>query len=434
MRPRRDRPLGADDSSPVSTGWEVIDDEDVIGTASVRLLSTCTDRGDRLAALSLLGLLLDHAGESGRIRLPLGTLARELDVEPERVVRLLQRLLAVEAVRTEGDAVVVVGSHPPDAPLLRPSRFLANLAAVLEREPSLAASSHAGGSPGTRGVLTPRPQPALKRRVVMALGVGLAAMVLTTTPSGDPRTDLRSVTAPADSPGRAPLATEPTPRNRSAPNPPAGGGSRPAPEDPRLAPADQPPPASGAGGSTDGGFGRPEPQRGSGGDGPVLRPAVPRLPATPTGPRPGVDVAKPEPDRPRPVPAPSRPDPPTPPDPGGTCPSGVPEAAVSASQVLGDWPGSVLDPVGERVLLVTGTVTNNSEAAITIETIEIGTGEGTDRMVGLAGPVPFTVVPGGVADWEARLLLGLAPVVDPLADVRVVSWSWADPNLVGCPT
>ena len=51
---RRGEGTGPDDSPAVSAGWEVIDDEDVIGTASARLLSTCADRGDRLAALSLL--------------------------------------------------------------------------------------------------------------------------------------------------------------------------------------------------------------------------------------------------------------------------------------------------------------------------------------------------------------------------------------------
>lgn len=435
VRPRANgtRP---DDPAPVSAGWEVIDDEDVIGTASARLLSTCPDRGDRLAALSLLGLLLDHADDAGRIRLPLDTLASELDVEPERVVRLLQRLLAVEAVRTEGDAVVVVGSHPSDAPLLRPSRFLANLAAVLEREPSLAPSGVAGEFPRTAGAMARRTRPASSRRVLVALGVGLAAMVLTTTPSGDPRTDLRSLPAPADSPGRASWATRPVPRNTAASAPAVAGAGQPATEESRLAPEDEAPPASDAGDRASGGSGQAQPQRGSGGDGPVARPVNPRLPAMPTRRTPGVDVGAPGPDRSRPVsPTPTtRPDPPTPPDAGLTCPSGFPEAVVSASEVLVDWPGSVLDPVGDRILLVTGTVGNPTEAAVTIETIEVGTGDGPDRVVGLAGPVPLTIAPEGIADWEARLVLGLVPVTDPVADVRVVHWSWSDPGLVGCPS
>ena len=433
---RRSDGTGPDESAPVSAGWEVIDDEDVIGTASARLLSTCADRGDRLAALSLLGLLLDHADEAGRIRLPLDTLASELDVEPERVIRLLQRLLAVEAVRTEGDAVVVVGSHPSDAPLLRPSRFLANLAAVLEREPSLAPSGVAGESPRTAGAIVLRARPASRRRVLVALGVGLAAMVLTTTPSGDPRTELRSITAPADSPGRAPWATRPAPRNAAAAAPAVAGTDQATRDDPRPSPGDQAPPVPDAGDRAGGGSGEAQPQGGSGGDGPVVRPVVPRPPAMPTGRLPRGDVAVPGSDRPRPVsPTPTtRPDPPAPPDAGRPCPSGLPEAVVTASEVLVDWPGSVLDPVGDRVLLVTGTVSNTTEAAFTIETIEVGTGEGPDRVVGLAGPVPLTIGPGGIADWEARLVLGHVPVPEPLADVQVVSWSWSDPDLVGCPS
>lgn len=107
---------------------------------------------------------------------------------------------------------------------------------------------------------------------------------------------------------------------------------------------------------------------------------------------------------------------------------------MAAIHVLGVWPGSILDPVDERVLQVTGTVTNNSEEAITIDTIEVGTGEGTDRVVALAGPAPFTLVPGGTADWEAELVTRIAPLVDPLADVRVMRWSWVEPGLDGCPT
>lgn len=434
VRPRAG--TGPDDPAPVSAGWEVIDDEDVIGTASARLLSTCPDRGDRLAALSLLGLLLDHADEAGRIRLPLDTLASELNVEPERVVRLLQRLLAVEAVRTEGDAVVVVGSHPSDAPLLRPSRFLANLAAVLEREPSLASAGVAGEAPRTAEAMARRTPTAPRRRVLVALGVGLAAMVLTTTPSGDPRTDLRSLPAPADSAGRAPWATRPVPQNTPASAPEVAGEGQPAREEPAVAPEEDAPPAPDAGDGASGRSGPAQPQPGSGGDGPVLRPVIPRPPAMPTQRTPRVDVGVPGPDRSRPgSPAPTtRPDRPTPPDPGRTCPSGFPEAVVSTSEVLVDWPGSVLDPVGDRILLVTGTVSNTTETAVTIETIEVGTGEGADRVVGLAGPVPLTIGPGGIADWEARLLLSLVPEGEPVADVRVVRWSWSDPGLVDCPS
>ena len=431
MRPRSDG-TGPDDSVRVGAGWEVIDEEDVIGTASARLLSTCPDRGDRLAALSLLGLLLDHADEAGRIRLPFDTLAGELDIEPERVVRLLQRLLAVEAVRTEGAAVVVVGSHPNDAPLLRPSRFLANLAAVLEREPSPALSGPAGEFPRTAGAAVLRARPASRRRVLVALGVGLAAMVLTTTPSGDPRTELRSITAPADS--RAPGAARPAPRNTTAPAPAVPGADGPRHEDPRLAPQDEVPPASGTADRSRAGSGQAQPQRG---DGLIRRPVIPRPPAMPTPRPPGGNVAVPAPERPRPVAPPPtiRPDPPaTVPDPGITCPSGTPEAVVSATEMLVDWPGSVFEPVGEQVLLVTGTVSNTTEAAVTIESIEVGTGDGPDRVVGPAGPVPLTIGPGGVAEWEARLHLGQLPVADPLTDVRVVGWSWTDPNFVGCPS
>jgi len=186
-------------------GWDVIDGDDVVGIASARLLSTCADRAERLAALSLLGLLLDHADEAGRIRLPLDALARELDVEHDRAVRLLQHLVVVEAVHAEGDAVVVVGNHSGGS-ALAPSRFLANLMTVLEREPAGSAPGHTGPVRKATGAWT-QPEPRSRRRFLVALGVGVAAMALATAPSGDPVTSLRSVSAPEAPTGRAPWAT-----------------------------------------------------------------------------------------------------------------------------------------------------------------------------------------------------------------------------------
>ena len=407
-------------------GWEVIDDGDIIGTASARLLSTCPDRGERLAALSLLGLLLDHSDEDGRIRLPLDTLARELGVEPQRVVRLLRQLLAVEAVRTEGDAVVVVGSHLAGS--LPASRFLANLVTVLERQPSVPASVSDGARPGAPGTVTDRPSPGPKRRLVAAVGIALVAMALATAPSGDPRTSLRSVAPPASS-----AATPPPPPLRPFAGPPAGERSGVVPAAPGPAEGRSPGvPADGATAAGDTDLAVPP----SGGAGDPSNRGPRSTPPDQAPPRSGAPSVAGEPGGSRPpsiAPSPA-PGATAPSDQHRPCPSGGPEAVVSTSEQPGVWPGSVLDLVDQRAVQVTGTVTNDSEGTITIDAIEVGIGQGLERVVAPAGPVPMTVEPGGAATWEASVLVVPASLLDAVADVRVVSWSWAEPDLVDCTT
>lgn len=411
---------------PEGAGWEVIDDEDVIGTASARLLSTRADRGDRLAALSLLGLLLDHSDHDGRVRLPLDTLARELGVEPQRVVQLLQRLLTVEAVRAEGDAVVVVGRHRAGS--LPASRFLANLVTVLERQPSLPASG-AGGSPPSTAPAFARSPAVFGHRLVAAVGVALVAMALATAPSGDPRTALRSMAPPTASSATPSSASLPS--GAASPAPPGDERSPVAPEEPTAAPEGSPSDAGDVNEPVDG-TERAVPPGGPGDAsiaGPRSRPPEegPALPVAPS-------VVESGPSRPPEVAARPTTGVVAPRDEGRVCPSGAPEAAVSTSEQLDVWPGSVLDLVEERAVQVRGTVTNNSEEAITIEAVEVGIGQGIRRVVASAGPMPLTVAPGDTATWEATLLVSPALLLDMIADVRVMSWSWAEPDLVDCPT
>lgn len=404
--------------------WDVIDGDDVVGTASARLLSTCADRAERLAALSLLGLLLDHADEAGRIRLPLDALARELDVEHDRAVRLLQHLVVVEAVHAEGDAVVVVGDHSGGS-ALAPSRFLANLMTVLEREPAGSAPGHTGPVRKATGAWT-QPEPRSGRRFLVALGVGVAAMALATAPSGDPVTSLRSVSAPEAPTGRAPWATAapaPTPTTlvtgegpeANAELGPAGidgpaRGQSPASRDEASEVARQPGAAA-----DEPGVSRPAPR--------VSEPSPPELQPSPEGP-----PASPSPPAPPPVPAPAD-RPATAADPAVACPSGGPEARVSGTSRLGAGPSNVLDLVGERILQVTGTVVNTSQAAVTVVTVEISAGQGADREVESAGTVPVAIPPGGTATWETRLLAGGDAPSETRIDVRVTDWSWVEPSL-----
>lgn len=428
------RPAGDDvsgDRAMAADGWEVIDGDDVVGTASARLISTCADRTERLAALSLLGLLLDHADESGRVRLPLDALARELGAEADRTVRLLQHLVAVEAVYAEGDAVVVAGAQTREH-ALKPSRFLANLMTVLEREPP-GSPPRRTGAPGRYPSALNRPAPRPRHRVLVALGVAVVAMALATAPSGDPATTLRTGSPPDAPTGRAPWATfVPTP----APTPTAPGtveesvatGDDPGPgadDGPALpgSPVDDGSPAGS--GRPDGATDEP-PALGSGGSGAEPSPSLPAptpewaagRPSTPGRP-PGSGAAGGS----------------STPDPSEVCPVGGPEATVAGTQLLGIGPSNVLDIVGERVLLVTGTVVNTSSAAVFVAEVEVESGQGTDREVELVGTVPVDIPPGGTAGWEARLLAGVTLPSQAPVGARVTEWSWVDPGLAArCPS
>lgn len=415
---RSDHPANTGTGRGIDAGWDEIDWEDVIGTASARLLTTCPDRLDRLAALSLLGLLLDHADEAGRVRLPLDTLAQELEVEPERAVRLLQRLLAVEAVHSEGDAVVVAGGHPASGHPMRPSRFLANLMAVLEREYTVPAPNRVHDAATGGGV--PRPRPKSTRRALVAVGVGLAVMTLATAPSGDPGASLRTVAPPAPS-GRAPWATDPAQTNTPGSTVDVSGEQATGTDD-RRAPGDDVAGASPAPGPVGADAGPSRPLEGTDEDGRVPRPQRQGpYPRTPSGDTPG-----PIPSRPVPASLPTRP---APSDRQRTCPPVVPELVVTGTSLLATGPRSVLDVIGEPVLQVTGTVANTSDEVVTIEAIEIRAGEAPDQAIGSVLTVPLFISPGGTASWEARLPAGPGIPVEPPVDARIVAWSWTDPDL-----
>lgn len=412
------------------TGWDVIDEHDVVGTASARLLSTGVARCDRLAALSLLGLLLDHADEAGRIRLPLDALAGELEVEVDRAVRLLQHLVAVEAVHAEAGAVVVVGHHSQGGDMA-PSRFLANLMTVLERDPVASGPQHSGPARRMTGARH-QSEPGTRRRALVALSVGLAAMALTTAPSGEPVTSLRTVSAPSAPTGRPPWATlVPTPTSSTLITGEVLTGEVLTGEG--LA-ADDEPGRAGDDDSGRGGVSAPgeeasevagEPGAGNAGD--ARAPGRSELSPPPLRTSPERPSTGSSPPGPPPAPAPGD-RPATPPVAGITCPVGGPEANVSGTVLLGAGPSNALDLAGERTLQVSGTVVNTSEAALTVTAVEVGAGQGADRRVEATGTVPVAIPPGGTATWEVRLLAGVSSATEPGMDVRVTDWSWVDPG------
>lgn len=431
---RRGNQAGTATPGVAGSGWDLIDGDDVIGTASARLLSTCADRGERLAALSLLGLLLDHADEAGRVRLPLDSLARELDVEVDRTVRLLQHLVSVEAVHAQGDAVMVTGTHAGDA-TLAPYRFLANLMTVLEREPAGSTPSRSAPMGRTAGAVARHD--ARRHRFRIALGVALAAMAVATAPSGDPATSLRTVAAPSAPDGRAPWATVATTTTTPASTALASEDAPVTTDDPSASEDDAPERSPG-----------PEPrdttpetttdQQSQAIPDPsgTQRPTPGRVQPSPPDPPRSVDGAPTQPLPTGPPKASTLPDPPTPPDQGEACPLRPPQATVSSIEMVGAGPSNALDVIGERMVSVRGTVVNAADdAAITVSTVEVQAGLGTDRVVALVSPVPIAIPPGGTATWETTLMAKPAAPLLALVDASVTDWSWSDPDVAaGCPS
>jgi hypothetical protein len=103
--------------------------------------------------------------------------------------------------------------------------------------------------------------------------------------------------------------------------------------------------------------------------------------------------------------------------------------------MVGAGPSNALDVIGERMVLVRGTVVNAADAAITVSTVEVQAGVGTDRVVALVSPVPIAIPPGGTATWETTLMAKPAASLLALVDVSVTDWSWSDPDVAaGCPS
>ncbi|HUF32510.1 MAG TPA: hypothetical protein VMN58_04785 [Acidimicrobiales bacterium] len=103
--------------------------EDVVGTASVRLLRAGVSRPERLEALRLLGILGGHADGSGRVRLRLEVLAGEFAIPEAVAARSLRHLVTGDVVRLLGGDLVVAGVEPPVHGGLRLADFLDHVAA-----------------------------------------------------------------------------------------------------------------------------------------------------------------------------------------------------------------------------------------------------------------------------------------------------------------
>lgn len=120
--------------------------EDLVGTASVRLLRAGIPRPQRLDALRLLGLLGDHADGSGRVRLRLEVLAGEFAIPEAVAARSLRHLVSIDVVRLLGGELIVAGVEPPIQGGLRLADFLDQVAASFADDvPAPSRAAHSDG-------------------------------------------------------------------------------------------------------------------------------------------------------------------------------------------------------------------------------------------------------------------------------------------------
>lgn len=429
--------------------WGPVDD-DPVGTASARLLAAGVGRRDRLDALSLLGLLGDHADHDGLVRLPLSTLAGEFSMPAARARRLLAVLVEVGAVAAREEGLAVVAWQPSGAEGLRLAAFLANVATVVDAEPDggdvlLTTGSAPPAPPLPTAVGAPRRR---REPVLVAALTAAAALLATLAPSPAPSTALRTVTSsplapvladggppsPAVSGSRAEAETSP-----AGPAPPGPASAPPAPdalgteERPGL---DSPAVATGLSGpSSDG----PASVAGSPDLAPAARTArgspVPsrspslRSPAVPSpSPSPGASL-------PEPTPPPS----PSPPAPGPVvCPIVEAPFVIVDSVVAGGGPVEGLAGfAGPTLLEITGTVVNPAASGVVIGLLEIGVDLGQGRVVLAGSPPPITVPAEGDGPWRwtSTLPAGSATPDRDDVDAVVLRWRWLDAALAeACPT
>jgi hypothetical protein len=99
--------------------------DDVVGITSARLRADGVTAEARLQALRLLGILEAVAGPDLQVRRELAAVAVEFGIPDAEAERSLERLLAVGAVRSDGDELVLAGAEPPARGGIRLQDFLA---------------------------------------------------------------------------------------------------------------------------------------------------------------------------------------------------------------------------------------------------------------------------------------------------------------------
>ncbi len=399
-----------------------------MGEASARLLVAGAARPDRLDALNLLGLLIDHADPEGLVRLPFETLSGEFGVEAGRGRELLEALMAVGVVRAVGDGVAVGGTPPVHAGAFRLSGYLANVATVLDPPagsgPPAPAEPAVGAPPipvlrGRRGASHPLAARVLPRALV-GVAAALAVVWSTASPSGEP-TAVRTGDGSSVPTGRAPWAVTPTTVTAGQAMAPVGDDPSPPPASP-VAPVTPAVPTR-EGNRTD--AGRPEPAPGAP-ESPDEASSTSPPPGRPL--TPGTPPARPAPRTPAPPRAPG-PVVPPPEEPGSRCPVGTPGAEVLDVRLLPAVGPGLLTVLAEPGVEVRGTLGNPTDADLVVRSFEVRVGEVESAPRVAGSPAPLPVPAGGSAEWRVVLPPEVGFPHLGLVEVRILDWSWTDPVL-----
>lgn len=107
------------------------------------------------------------------------------------------------------------------------------------------------------------------------------------------------------------------------------------------------------------------------------------------------------------------------------CPTG--SLTVSVTSVTADDPYDL----GGWDVTITGSVTNNTSATITLPMIDVTVSGGPYSTIAI--PDTFTIPAGGSSGWSASTFVFDAPRPTS-ATASVSSFSWDDFNMIGCPT
>jgi hypothetical protein len=413
-----------------------------VGEVSARLLAAGIPREERLEALSLLGLLLDHAGAGGRVRIPLEQMVGEFDVPVARAESALAALVRVGAVRRSDEGIVLVGRQPPPTGGLRLSAFLANVAAVLGEDepeprpasparPTVLLTDSAPGSDGPTGSGRRRSRP--RQPALAALALTAVVLLATLGPAGEGPTRVRTV---GDLPATTAVPATARPRPSLPPNPwvswpgpatraePGGervageGAAAPPPGRPDTTVAGEDAGAGGRSGEGDPAAGvatAPDPaeRRGaaSGGQG-----AQGRSPARPSDPVPASPAS---------------------PAPVVRCPAGAPTITVDSAEVR---PAGldVVPALGVPTTSVTevrGRLRNATTATAVVRSFEVILGSGSSAVPVPGPPGPVTLAPGEQREWTVRTPATAEPETVPTVEgARIVDWGWQEPELArSCP-
>lgn len=147
---------------------------DPVGVASARMYARGIAGADRLEALKLLGVLIDHADHAGRVSFDADVLAAELAAGINQAHRYYRWLESTGVIQREGDGWQIVGYTPPTGAMSTADAMdvVARVMARDDRSPTAATPAAAGTAP-----VVPITAASRRRAVPALAGVGAAAVI-----------------------------------------------------------------------------------------------------------------------------------------------------------------------------------------------------------------------------------------------------------------